>query len=83
MSALQDEWEKVAGWLVPPDASPIQRQEMRLAFYIGVATTIRLHIAMAHSNLSDADGGNEIKKWMNEINDVVSRIMEERCRRIH
>ena len=44
MSTIQQEWEDFKAAVMPKDAPPIQRQEMRRAFYAGARTMLSLHL---------------------------------------
>ena len=46
MSTIQQEWEDFEAAVIPKDALPIQRQEMRRAFYSGVHATLSQHAGL-------------------------------------
>jgi hypothetical protein len=66
MTTIESEWETFAREVVPPDANPVQRQEMRRAFYAGVRSMF--HIGTRElAALSDDHAEERLQKIEREL----------------
>ena len=52
MNTIQVQWNSFEKMVVPQDAPPIQRQEMKLAFYAGAEAMMRINFAVVHDSIS-------------------------------
>lgn len=63
---LASQWDLFRTTVIPHDASPVQLQEMRRAFYAGCASLFDIQMQMTAPGKTEEDGM-----------DVMSRIQEE------
>lgn len=60
MNTIQGEWNAYAEHVMPSDAPPVQRQDMRRSFYAGYMAALLQMTTIAHSvshgDLSEAAG---------------------------
>lgn len=64
MNTVQQQWAMFEKLVMPKDAPPMQRKEMRRAFYAGVEATLRLQFEMG--DVSDDAGVAMIEGWHDE-----------------
>lgn len=64
MNTVQQQWAMFEKLVMPKDAPPRQRQEMRRAFYAGVKATLCLQFEMG--NVSDDAVVAMIEGWHDE-----------------
>lgn len=57
MRTVAQWWEMFDAMVVPKDAHPIQRSEMKRAFYAGFTSALRAGIHMADESGDDDDAG--------------------------
>ena len=77
MNTIKDEFDKFADQVIAKDAPEVQRDEMKLAFYAGVfSTIIQFSNTINDNSLSDDDAVAFLSSWLNESNDFIkSRCM--------
>ena len=56
MNTIQEQWNSFKLLVVPKDAPPIQRQEMRMAFYAGAEAMMRIQWAVGDEAISEDAG---------------------------
>lgn len=64
MNTVQQQWALFEAAVIPQSAPPVQRQEMRRAFYSGVKAVLRLQFEMG--DVSDDAGVAMIAGWHDE-----------------
>lgn len=67
MNTIQEQWEAFSKLTLPANASPIQRQEVRRAFYGGVEGMVRILDAVAASNVSEEAGMQILNGCQDEL----------------
>lgn len=53
MNSIQSQWGMFEKAVMPKDAHPIQRQEMKRSFYAGAEAILRIQHAISDGSLSD------------------------------
>ena len=66
MRTIKEEWLSYRA-ILPADASPIQIQETRRAFYAGCVCTLKILSALEDDNLSDDAGAHIIEGLQFEL----------------
>lgn len=66
MRTIASEWDKFTALVMPPDASQIQRKEMRRAFYAGVESALRMQWDAAEETTSEAQAMALFTAWHEE-----------------
>ena len=59
MNTVQEQWQIFEALVVPKNAPPVQRQEMRRAFYAGAEAMMRIQWNIGDSSVSE-DAGIQI-----------------------
>lgn len=67
MNTIQEQWNSFAALVVPKDASPVQRQEMRRAFYAGAEAMTRIQFAVGDLAMSEAVGVQVLEGCHDEL----------------
>ncbi|MGK2897241.1 MAG: hypothetical protein ACSLE9_00940 [Burkholderiaceae bacterium] len=65
MNTIAHQWGLFATLVIPKDASPVQRQEMRRAFYAGAEGLARIQYAVGDASISE-DAGVQILEGVND-----------------
>lgn len=65
MNTITEQWALFESSVMPKDAPPIQRQEMRRAFYSGAEAMLRIQHAIASGTVSE-DAGVAILQGLHE-----------------
>lgn len=78
MNTLQDQWEKFSTLVVPKDAPPIQKIEMKRSFYAGAHAYFHL-IAGDLCDVSDDAGVAMIEGWRQEIETFAAEVKAGRA----
>lgn len=66
-NTIQEEWEGFAASVLPANASQIQRDEMRMAFFSGAWTVVCQTIRIGTDEVSEQDGIDQINRVRAEI----------------
>jgi hypothetical protein len=53
---MQTQWELFSKMVIPANASPVQRQEMRRAFYAGAEVMMRVNFSVGHPDYKEELG---------------------------
>lgn len=56
MNTIQAQWSTFEAMVVPKNAPPVQRQEMRRAFYAGAEAMMRIQWAIGDESISEDAG---------------------------
>ncbi len=67
MNTIQEQWESFAALVVPKDAPPVQRQEMRRAFYAGAEAMTRIQFAVGDKAMSEDAGVQVLEGCHDEL----------------
>lgn len=76
MNTIQTQWEKFSSLVVPKDASPVQKQEMRRAFYAGAEAMSKILFAIGDQSLSEDAGAQILEGCQDEINRFALQVLE-------
>ena len=71
---VQSEWDSFVMMVLPADAGPVQRSEMRRAFYAGAEATRRLHWDIGDKSVSEDEGMRMLDEWDKEIKQFAADI---------
>jgi hypothetical protein len=74
MTTLQDKWQSFERSAMPKDAPPIQRKEMRRAFYAGVAVMLSLMSELGEDDVSEEAGAAALEALDQECKQFLSRV---------
>ena len=66
MNTIADQWKFFEASVVPKNASSIQRQEMRRAFYAGAVSMLTMHLGLGDDSVSEAAAVGILKGWQEE-----------------
>jgi len=67
MNTIQAQWSTFEAMVVPKKASPVQRQEMRRAFYAGAEAMMRIQWAIGDENISEDAGVQILEGCYDEV----------------
>ena len=74
MNTVQQQWEVFSSMVIANDASPVQRQEMRRAFYAGSEAMMRIQWAIGGAEISEDEGiqilegcQDELKRFADQV----------------
>lgn len=73
MKTVRSEWDDFAKAVLPPDCFPVQRQEMRRAFYAGARSMLSLMSQMADESPDEESG----VKMVETLNQELRRFNED------
>jgi len=65
MNTIQEQWNSFASLVVPKNAPPVQRQEMKRAFYAGAEALARIQFVISGPDMSE-DAGVQILEGCHE-----------------
>lgn len=65
MNTIAEQWALFEASVMPKNAPPIQRQEMRRAFYSGAAALLRIQLVIGSETVSE-DAGVAILQGLHE-----------------
>lgn len=66
MNTIAEQWAIFEMLVMPKDASPVQRQEMRRAFYAGAEAMLRLQYVACDKGVSENGGVMMLEGWHDE-----------------
>lgn len=66
MNTIAEQWALFSAAVMPKDAPPVQRQEMRRAFYAGAEAALRMQFAIGDKAVSEDAGVAIIEGWHDE-----------------
>lgn len=66
MNTIAEQWATFAAMVMPKDAEPVQRQEMRRAFYAGAEAMLRLQWIAGDSRVTENGAMAMIEGWHDE-----------------
>lgn len=66
MKTVAQEWDKFVVLVLPTNAPPIQRQEMRRAFYAGVQSALALSWDIGGDDVTEDQGIAQLEAWHQE-----------------
>lgn len=66
MNTIAQQWALFSAAVMPKDAHPVLRQEMRRAFYAGAEAVLRLQFAVGDKAVSEDAGVAIIEGWHDE-----------------
>jgi len=66
MNTIAEQWAAFEVLVMPKDAPPVQRQEMRRAFYSGAEAMLRLQYAVGDMDVSENAGVMMLEGWHDE-----------------
>lgn len=76
---IAQEWATFEQAVMPRGAGPIQRQEMRRAFYGGFQAALQAGLEIAEADLSDTAGAAVLQGYHEEVALFVREIQEGRA----
>ena len=76
MNTIQVQWNSFEKMVVPQDAPPIQRQEMKLAFYAGAEAMMRINFAVGHDSISEEAGFHILNGCQIECREFADQVAE-------
>lgn len=66
MTRIADLWELFDKKVLPPHVHPVQRQEMRRAFYAGAFSVMEIILAIGKTSPTDQEGADALHALMTE-----------------
>lgn len=66
MNTIAQQWGAFEALVVPKDAPPVQRQEMRRAFYAGAEAMLRMQWEIGDKAVSETAGVAMMEGWHDE-----------------
>jgi hypothetical protein len=69
--SVREAWDSFVRDVMPPDAGPEQRKEMRGAFYGGYHACLQMMVSMPDRIRSDEEGMDEVESLLHELNAFV------------
>lgn len=73
MNTIQQQWD-LFKLLIPLDASPVQVEETKTAFYAGAQAILTMQYAMSCREVSDDAGVHMIQGWHEECSDFAKSL---------
>jgi hypothetical protein len=74
MSTLEQGWLEYASKVLPKGCSPVQKQETRRAYYMGVWTLMQMIKGLGDDEVSEEQGAKELEKLENECKNFISQV---------
>lgn len=74
MKTVQEEWASFALAVIPADAPPVQRQEMRRAFYAGCWSMLQLVKLIGTDAVSEDEGVATLEQMEAEITEFYRKV---------
>lgn len=71
---LASKWDAFQTLVVPASAGPVQRQEMRRAFYAGAEAVLQLMWGIGDKNVSEEQGMETISSWHEECQNFADAV---------
>ncbi len=75
MNTVQEKWDSFSLLVVPKDASPVQRQEMRRAFYAGAEAMMQIQWAVGAEDISEDAGIHILEGCRSELQGFVEQVV--------
>ena len=67
MKTLQEAWSEFAAGIIPPNAPPMQREEMKKAFYGGAWIILSMMLnEIGPESVSEDEGMRRLQSWHDE-----------------
>ena len=66
MNTIAEQWSAFEALVMPKDAPPVQRQEMRRAFYAGSEAMLRMQWFIGDKAVSEDAGVQMMEGWYDE-----------------
>ena len=79
MNTIAEQWAAFEVLVVPKDAPPVQRQEMRRAFYAGAETMLRLSYSVGDKSISENAGVAMLEGWHDECRRFAQQVAQGRA----
>ena len=79
MNTVQQQWEAFAALVIAKDAPPIQRQEMRRAFYAGAEAMMRIQWAIGGEEIREDAGIQILEGLQNELSRFAEQVAQGRA----
>jgi hypothetical protein len=76
MNTILEQWESFSAMALPLDAPPIQRQEMRRAFYAGAEAMARIQFSVGDRAMSEDAGVQVLEGCHDELRGFARRVVE-------
>ena len=76
MNTIADQWAAFEVLVMPKDAPPVQRQEMRRAFYAGAEAMLRLQHAATEPGISENAGVMMLEGWHDECRRFAQQVSQ-------
>lgn len=74
MTTIADLWELFSEKVVPPNAHPLQRREMRLAYYAGAFSVMEILLRIGDADPTVQDGADALHALMTECSAFIDQI---------
>ena len=79
MNTVQEQWESFASLVIPKNAPPVQRQEMRRAFYAGAEAMMRIQWAIGGEGISEQAGIQILEGCSDELKRFAQQVAQGRA----
>lgn len=79
MRKLASAWDTFVAAVLPPSAGPVQRQEMRRAFYAGAQAALLVTVAISEPEVSEEAGVATLEALHEECRQFAKAISEGRA----
>jgi hypothetical protein len=76
MRTIADQWALFEKLVIPANAPPIQRQEMRRAFYAGAEALLGLQMEIGDGSITEEAGVAIIEGWHDECRRFAAMVAE-------
>jgi len=76
MNTIAEQWVAFEVLVMPKDAPPVQRQEMRRAFYAGAEAMLRLQYAAGDRDVSENAGVMMLEGWHDECRRFAQQVAQ-------
>lgn len=75
---IAEQWSGFEADVLPPDAPPVQRQEMRRAFYAGAWSMLSALQQLGDAEISEAEGCDALEAYRRECEAFQARVGVDR-----
>lgn len=76
MRTIEQYWNIFEACVIPQRAGPVQRSEMRKAFYAGVATMMEVNQALGSGDYSEDAGVSELEKIELQLSEFIDALSD-------
>jgi hypothetical protein len=75
MNTIKEQWDSFSMLVVPADAPPAQKREMRRSFYAGAEAFMRIQFALTEDDVSEAQAMKALDECHKELQQFAADVV--------